>query len=273
MMRRIAVAQGPATGSGGSDVAANLAWLARAARDAAGQGASLLVAPEMALTGYAIGADAVRRLAEPVDGPSARAAAGIAREHGIALCYGYPEAGADGRVHNAALLLGRDGSRLANHRKSHLYGDLDRSAFAPGDGSAPTVADLDGARVGLLICYDVEFPENVRLLALAGVDLVLVPTALMAPYAFIPGPLVATRAYENQVFLAYANRCGAEGDLAYLGRSCVVGPDGSELARAGDGEGLIVADLDPDLLAASRRLNTYLADRRPEIYTGLARHR
>jgi predicted amidohydrolase len=262
------VAQGPA--AGGGDVAANLAWLERSARAAAGEGARLLVAPEMALTGYAIGAEAVRRRAEPVDGPSARAAAAIAERHGVALCYGYPEAGPDGRVHNAALLLDRDGRTLANHRKTHLYGDIDRSVFAPGDGDVPTVAELDGTRVGLLICYDVEFPENARLLALAGVELLLVPTALMAPYDFVPGPLVATRAYENQVFLAYANRCGAEGELTYLGRSCVVGPDGRDLARAGGGEELVVADLDPDLLAASRRLNTYLADRRPEAYVGIA---
>ncbi len=266
---RIAVAQGPCPGGG---VGANLAWLEGAARAAAGGGAGLLVAPEMALTGYAIGPEAVRRLAEPVDGASARAAAGIAREHRIALCYGYPEAGPDGRVYNAALLVGPSGQVLANHRKSHLYGELDRSAFAAGPGD-PTVAELDGHKVGILICYDVEFPENVRLLALAGVDLVLVPTALMAPYDFIPGPVVATRAFENQVFLAYANRCGTEGELSYLGRSCVVGPDGRDVARAGAGEELILADLDPELLAASRGLNTYLADRRPAVYRGLAEER
>ena len=74
----------------------------------------------MYLTGYAIGPAAVRRLAEPVDGPSAARAAGIAREAGMALLYGYPELGEDGRVYNAALLLDRHGRRLANHRKTHL---------------------------------------------------------------------------------------------------------------------------------------------------------
>lgn len=266
---RIAVAQGPKESGSGEEVGHRLAWLGQMAGDAAARGAKLLVCPEMFLTGYAIGPEAVRRLAEPADGPSARAAAAIAAEHGIALCYGYPEAAPDGRVHNAALLLGRDGATLANHRKSHLYGELDRAAFAAGAGT-PTVADLDGLKVGLLVCYDLEFPENVRLLALEGVDLLLVPTALMAPYDFIPGPVVATRAYENQLFLAYANRCGSEGELTYLGRSCIVGPDGRDLARAGEGEELILADLDPDLLAASRKLNTYLADRRPDVYRGLA---
>ena len=172
-------------------------------------------APEMFLTGYDIGPEAVRRLAEPADGPSAAVSGGDRCQARHRLVLRLSRGRRDGRVHNAALLIGRDGSTLANHRKSHLYGELDRAAFAAGDG-APTVADLDGVKVGILICYDVEFPENVRLLALAGVDLLLVPTALMAPYDFIPGPMVATRAYENQMFLAYANRCGSEGDLAYL---------------------------------------------------------
>lgn len=263
---RVAVFQGPLE-AGEPD--RTLARLDQAAGEAAGRGARLLVCPEMFLTGYHIGPEAVRRLAEPADGPSARRAAAIARNHRIALCYGYPEAGADGRVYNAALLLDRGGRQLANHRKSHLYGEVDRTCFAAG-ADEPAVVEIEGLRVGLLICYDVEFPENVRLLALSGADLVLVPTALMAPYDFIPRSLVSTRAYENQLFLVYANRCGQEREFDYLGSSCIVGPDGRDLARAGTGEELILADLDRDLLAASRRLNTYLADRRPEAYGGLA---
>ena len=264
---RMAVFQGPLASG---EPSANLKHLDRAAADAAARGAGLLLAPEMFLTGYHIGPEAVRRLAEPADGPSATAAAEIARRHGLGLCYGYPEAGADGRVYNAALLLDRQGRRLANHRKTHLYGEIDRCAFAAADGEAATVAVLEGLKVGLLICYDVEFPENVRPLALAGCDLALVPTAQMEPYEFVARCMVPVRAYENQIFMAYANRCGAERELRYVGSSCVVGPDGADLARAGRGEELILADLDPDLLAASRRLNTYLADRRPELYGGLA---
>lgn len=264
---RIAVFQGPVEGG---SVARNLERLAAVAAEAAGQGAGLLVCPEMFLTGYNIGAAAVRRLAEPVAGPSAEAAAGIARRHRLALLYGYPEAGADGRVYNAALLLGADGAVLANHRKTHLFGPDERDAFVPGDGP-PAVAEVGGVRVGVLICYDVEFPENVRLLALQGVGLVAVPTALMEPYEFVARTMVPTRAYENQVFLAYANRCGREGDLAYHGLSCIVGPDGRDLARApAEGEALIVAELDRGLLEDSRRLNPYLADRRPALYGALA---
>ena len=263
---RIAVFQGP---QAGGDVARNLERLDQVAAEAAAGGARLLICPEMFLTGYAIGPEAVASLAEPVAGPSAARAARIAADRGLALLYGYPERGDDGRIFNAALLVDRDGRRLANHRKTHLFGAIDRDAFSAGEGP-PTLAELDGLRLGILICYDVEFPENVRLLAAEGADFVAVPTALMEPYDFVARSLVPTRAYENQVFLAYANRCGQEGELLYHGLSCIVGPDGTDLARAGTGEELLLADLDPALLAASRPHNTYLADRRPELYEALA---
>ncbi len=265
---RVAIFQGPAEPG---DVPSRLELLAGRARQAAAQGAGLLICPEMYLTGYAIGAEAARRLAEPADGPSAGIAAGIARSAGIALLYGFPEAAA-GRVYNAASLVAADGRRLMTYRKSHLFGDLDRGMFAAGDQPLRPV-DLGGLKLGVLICYDVEFPENVRRWALAGADFVAVPTALMQPYDFVARGLVPARAYENQVFLAYANRCDRERDLAYLGLSCIVAPDGSDLARAGRGEELILADIDPAAMAESRRLNTYLADRRPELYGQLAARR
>lgn len=263
---RLAVFQGP---KAVRDVAGHLALMAETAKAARGSGASLLVFPEMFLTGYHIGPEAVARLAEPADGPAAGRAAEIAKDNGIALLYGYPERGADGRIYNAALLIDREGRALANHRKTHLFGDIDKNAFSPGDGP-PTLAEIDGVKLGILICYDVEFPENVRLLALEGADLVLVPTALMAPYDFIAKSLVPARAYENQVFLAYANRIGTERELDYIGQSCIIAPDGADLARAGLGEELIIADLDFSRLEKSRAINTYFADRRPELYGTLA---
>ena len=263
---KLAVYQGGAARGG---VAGQLDHLADVARRAADAGAGLLVLPEMYLTGYHIGADAVAALAEPPAAPSAERAAEIAKSAGIALLYGYPERGEDGRIYNAALLIDREGRRLANHRKAHLFGEVDRRAFSSGDGR-PTIAELDGVKLGILICYDVEFPEAVRLLALEGADLVLVPTALMAPYDFIARSLVPVRAYENQIFLAYANRTGIERDFTYLGQSCIVGPDGDDLARAGGDEALIIADLDPSRLVESRAINTYFQDRRPALYRPLA---
>ena len=114
--------------------------------------------------------------------------------------------------------------------------------------------------------YDVEFPEVTRAHADAGTDLLLAPTGLMRPFEVVARILVPARAYESQMYLAYANRCGTEGELDYCGLSCVVGPDGADLARAGAGETLLVADVDPDVLAASRAINTHLGDRRADLY-------
>ncbi|GAA4927977.1 carbon-nitrogen hydrolase family protein [Streptomyces coeruleoprunus] len=248
------------------DVAANLKVLDEAAARAAATGAGLLVAPEMFLTGYAIDAD-THRLAEPADGPSAEAVAAVAVRHGLAVAYGYPERDGD-RVYNAAQLIGADGTRLANYRKTHLFGDFETTWFTPGD--RPVVqADVDGLRVGLMICYDVEFPENVRAHALAGTDLLLVPTALMHPAEVVAEAVVPVRAFENQLYIAYANRTGPEGDFEFVGLSALAGPDGTARARAGRGEELVTGDADPDLLRASRAENPYLRDRRPALYTSL----
>jgi predicted amidohydrolase len=263
---RIAIYQGPAEAG---SVARNLALLETRAGEAAGRGARLMICPEMFLSGYNIGPEQASRLAEPAEGPTLTRVAALAKGYGIALLLGYPERGGDGAIYNAVRLIGRDGRGLANYRKCHLFGDLDRAMFRAGDGPS-AVIELDGIRVGLLICYDVEFPESVRLLALAGADLVAVPTALMDPFEVVVRTLVPARAVENQVFLAYANRCGREGDLRYCGLSCVVGPDGTDLVRAGRGEELVFADLDLDRLRAARTLNPYLRDRRPELYAPLA---
>jgi predicted amidohydrolase len=263
---RIAIYQGPAEAG---SVARNLDLLEANAVQAAGRRARLMICSEMFLSGYNIGREQASRLAEPADGPSLTRVAALARASGIALLVGYPERGGDGAIYDAACLIGRDGRSLANYRKCHLFGALDRDMFRAGE-SPPAVIELDGIRIGILICYDVEFPEPVRLLALAGADLVAVPTALMDPFEVVVRTIVPARAVENQVFVAYANRCGREGDLRYCGLSRVVGPDGADLVRAGRAEVLAFADLDLDRLRAARRLSPYLRDRRPELYAPLA---
>ncbi|GAA2480707.1 carbon-nitrogen hydrolase family protein [Streptomyces thermolineatus] len=250
------------------DVAANLGALDAAAARAAESGARLLVCPEMFLTGYAIG-DAVEQLAEAADGPGPAAVAAIAARHGVAVAHGYPERDpATGAVHNSAQLVGPDGRVLADYRKTHLFGPFETWHFRAGDTPVVT-ADLFGLRIGLLVCYDVEFPETGRAHALAGTDLLLVPTALMRPYDVVPEVLLPARAFENQMYVAYANRCGPEGEFDFAGLSCLAGPDGTAAARAGRGEELLLADVDPEVLSASRARNTYLNDRRPELYASL----
>ncbi|MGW2701908.1 carbon-nitrogen hydrolase family protein [Streptomyces sp. NPDC001340] len=247
-------------------IAENLKVLDEAAGRAAAAGAALLAAPEMFLTGYAIG-DAIGRLAEPADGDSADAIAEIATRHGLAVAYGYPER--DGEiVYNSAQLISADGTRLANYRKTHLFGCFERDHFTPGE--QPVVqAELNGLTVGMMICYDVEFPENVRAHALAGTDLLIVPTAQMHPFQFVAESLVPVRAWENQMYVAYVNRVGPEGEFEFVGLSVLAGPDGIARTRAGRGEELVFADADPGFLAASRETNPYLQDRRPGLYGSL----
>ncbi|MFE5242693.1 MULTISPECIES: carbon-nitrogen hydrolase family protein [unclassified Streptomyces] len=244
----------------------NLATLDEAAGRAAAAGARLLVCPELYLTGYAVG-EALPALAEPADGPGARAVADICVRHGLALHYGYPERAGDA-LFNASLLIGPDGTTLGAYRKTHLYGDFEQKWFTPGE--RPVVqAELDGVRVGMLICYDVEFPENVRAHALAGTELLLVPTALMHPYPFVAESVVPVRAFESQMYIAYVNRTGREGEFEFTGLSCLAAPDGTVRTRAGRGEELVVGEVDPALLSASRTANPYLRDRLPGLYGSL----
>ncbi|NJQ17018.1 carbon-nitrogen hydrolase family protein [Streptomyces bohaiensis] len=264
---RIALLQGP---SGTPvDNAAGAARLGDAIARAAEAGARLLVTPELSLTGYALG-DSVQGRAEAADGPGAARVARAAAEHGIAVVHGFPERDpATGAVHNSVQLTGADGRVAATYRKTHLYGEFERGAFTPGEDLV-VQAELGGLTVGLLVCYDVEFPEAVRAHALAGTDLLLVPTALMRPYAFVARTLVPTRAWENQLWIAYANRCGTEGDLRFTGLSALAAPDGTAPVRAGEGAELLLGTVDPELLAASRAENPYLADRRPALYADRA---
>ncbi|MET7718402.1 carbon-nitrogen hydrolase family protein [Streptomyces sp. NPDC005407] len=269
-------------------VAENLKVLDEAAGRAAGAGAGLLVCPEMFLTGYAIGDD-VPLLAEPADGAGSRSVSEIAARHGIAVVYGYPEredersemgvpsaevpqlplGGAPrGRIFNSAQLIGPDGERLANYRKTHLFGCFEQQWFTPGEEPVVQV-ELGGIRIGMLICYDVEFPENVRAHALAGTDLLVVPTAQMHPFQFVAESLVPVRAFESQMYIAYVNRTGPEGEFEFIGLSCLAGPDGAARARAGRGEELVVGEVDPAFLSASREANPYLRDRRPGLYASL----
>ncbi|MEB0041819.1 carbon-nitrogen hydrolase family protein [Pseudomonas sp. MH10] len=252
------------------DVSGNLARLELKASQAAAQGADLLVLPEMFLTGYNIGAQAAFSLAQARDGESAQQIMAIAQETGIAIVYGYPERSSHGQIYNAVQLIDAQGRSLCHYRKTHLYGDLDKSMFAVGGDEFPVV-ELNGWRLGLLICYDLEFPENTRRLALAGADLIVVPTANMKPYDFVAEVTVRARAFENQCYVAYANYCGSEGAIHYCGLSSIAAPDGCRIAQAAEDEALIIGVLDRQLLNDSRAINTYFSDRRPGLYTVLSR--
>ncbi|RCS25074.1 hydrolase [Phyllobacterium salinisoli] len=241
------------------NVAANLGSIAEAAQKAADNGASLLVAPELALTGYGAG-DAIRSLAEPADGAQIAKLEAIAAAHGVAIVSGFAER--DGAVvyNSTAYVDGRGGRAI--YRKSHLFGDYERGLFQP----APPATCLfrhGGLKIGILICYDVEFPENVRRLALAGADMVVVPTALPAGPSgtFIAQKMIQVRAFENQIFLAYVNHAGADETFTFAGMSRLAAPDGGLLVEIDDAEeALRFADIDPAARAAVMREYSYLGD-------------
>lgn len=242
----------------GADTAANLARIEAAAHEAVQDGATLLVTPELGITSYG-GGESILALAEPADGVIAARLGQIARETGVALVAGFAEKAGDA-VYNSAIYT--DGSgKPSVYRKSHLYGDYERGLFTPETPST-CLFEHRGMTLGMLICYDVEFPENVRRLTLAGAEMILVPTAtpMGASGTFIAEKMIPVRAFENQIFIAYVNNIGRDGDFDYAGRSVIAAPDGTALATAGLSEQLLTVDIEPQLYARSRSENTYLRD-------------
>ena len=252
-----------------ADPASNLAALDPIARAAAAAGAKLLLCPECWLCGYNIGT-AVATLAEPHDGPSAARIAAIAGRHGIAITYGYAEReAAGGPVYNSVQVLGPAGTALSHYRKTHLFGAAEHAAYQPGDRFEPPF-EFGGFKVGLLICFDVEYPEAVRSLALMGAQLLLVPTALTDEFGFVSDLIVPARAAENRIHVAYCNHGGVENGMRFLGASRLVGRGGMILAAAGAGEALIMADIGPPNPSGADGY-PYLEERRPELYGRLIR--
>lgn len=245
------------------DVPSALRALDDAAAQARARGADVLVCPEMSLTGYLLGQARVTALAESAEGPLLQAVAATARRHQLAIVCGWPCTTA-GRPHNAAAFIAADGTRLNTCAKTHLFGDADRAQFTAGP-ALPGVFVYLGWRLGMLICYDVEFPETVRHLALRGADAVLVPTANMRAFDEVPTLLVPARACENRVYLAYANACGHEGNIAYGGLSTVAGPLGTVLFQADRNPALNVVRLDAQALREARA-SSPLPQRRTDLY-------
>ncbi|TWI92513.1 putative amidohydrolase [Roseibium hamelinense] len=231
--------------------------MSEAAHKASGQGARVIVFPELALTGYGAG-DQIAANAQGLDGVQVRFLKDLAAATGSALVAGL--ALRDGEtLRNAAIFAAPDGTVAAYH-KLHLYGGYEKALFTLGQERPPVIA-FEGLNLGLLVCFDVEFPERVRDLALRGADAVLVPTALpqSAGGAFIAGSVLPVRAFENQVFVAYANHCGADARFSYQGRSCIAAPDGSFLAQASTtGAEVAVADIMVTAYDACRAQNPYL---------------
>ena len=237
-----------------------------AAQSAKGQGADLLVTPEMFLGGYNIGADQVAVHAADA-GPALDCLKSIAATHGLALIVGLALPGTP-RPFNGCVAINAAGQEVARYHKTHLFGEVDQAQFTAG-AALSDVFELGGWKIALAICYDVEFPELTRALALNGAEIVITPTANMVPFDSINTRLVPARAEENGLYLAYCNYTGAEGQFTYNGLSCVAGPDGHDLARAGTAEQMLCATLDRAALQQARQAQTHLKDRRPDLYGDL----
>ncbi len=259
---QIAMFQSPPQSAG---VEAALARLDTVAGEAARDGADVLVTPEMFLTGYAIG-EARARASAIADGCNTLGTvAEIAARHGIGIVVGYPEANGRALPYNTARFFGRNGSVLANYRKSHLWLEVDGAQFSAGEALSPVVP-FEGWSVALGICYDIEFPEYARALRLAGAELVIVPTACKAPFDSVSTRVVPTRAEENEMAVAYCNYCGAEGDIVYFGHSVICGPTGDALVMAGRDEALVSAVVSREAIAAARGVLDHVSDRRIDLY-------
>lgn len=247
-----------------------------ALEQAAAAGAELVVLPELATSGYVFsGPEEARGLALRRDDPTftrwSRAAAGAV------VVGGFAELGEDGHVYNSAAVV--DGSGLvAVYRKVHLW-DAEKLVFTPGADPAPVV-EIAGLRIGVLICYDLEFPELTRGLALRGADLLAVPTnwpeVPRPPGERAPEVVIAmATARMNRVAVACADRCGTERGQRWTAGTTVVGADGWVAADAGaagaEEPTAVVADL--DLRRSREKALTALADvvgdRRPELYSEL----
>ena len=274
---RIAVAQyAPHVGDVDGNRAAAVAW----ARRSVDEGVDLLVLPELASSGYVFESDeeAARTAEDANNGRIVAALAEVCAGSGMHCVAGVNESCGETR-HNSAVLLGPQGT-LATYRKLHLFHD-EQSWFEPG-GELPVV-DLPFGRVGMVICYDLWFPEAVRSLAIAGAEVVAVPTNWVASFrrqvydaaGYCQGDIVAmASAAQNGVVMACADRVGVERDVRFLGASVIVGADGWPVAgpAGAEEETLLVADVDLDTVARARSRtprNHLIEDRRPDSYNAV----
>lgn len=256
--------------SSGSDRDTNLRRAGELVRDAAARGARLVVLPEVFSWRGTRSGDAP--VAESIPGPTTRTMAALARELGIFLCMGsiLESATDDARPYNTSCLLDPAGEIIARYRKIHLFDvalpgrvAVEESATrSPGDATVVVPTPL--ATLGCSVCYDLRFPELYRALARDGAEVLLVPSAFTFPTGAAHWDVLCrARAVENQCFLLAANQVGPSphGHRDY-GNSLIVDPWGTVLARAGDDEGIAVAELDGAVLARVRRELPALAHRR-----------
>lgn len=237
-------------------------------RQAGLDGSDMIMFPEMFTTGYelSIVGPRITELAEPVNGPTITALREAAKQAGVYVVAPIVLYHDDlpGVPFNSAVLIDREGNVAGVYDKQHLWA-LERFYFRGGNGTP--VFQTDFGTIGIMICYDMGYPEVARMLALQGAQIVLCPSAWCEPDHDVWDINVPARALENTVFLCAVNRYGREQDLYMGGHSKVCDPRGRVVAELPDeGEGVLNVEIDLADVVSSRQTSPYLRDRRPELY-------
>jgi len=242
--------------------------LAKLEKVFSGAEADLAIFPEMFLTGY-VPRDALPSLAEAVEGPTVKELAEMCRHLGRALLVGLPlkHPSIKGQITNSAVLIDKNG-KVGRYDKAYLpnFGPFEESLyFSPG--AAPLAMEIAGIKVGVVICYDLFFPELSKLLALQGADLIVCISASPTSTVLNFKRMTPARAIENATYVAYVNLVGNHLDLVFGGESRLVDPRGEVVAEAKAlTEETVTADIDTSKLEFARRMRPTLRDTRAEIF-------
>jgi predicted amidohydrolase len=248
------------------DVEANLRRMRDLAQKARRKGLDVLCFPELVTTGYSLGQRWVD-LAEPIPGPTTEKLGQIAGDLRSYLIVGMSERDSHSdRIFNSAVLIDRGGEVAGIYRKVHLWNE-ERRYFTPGNEFK--VFSTDFGAVGIGICYDLEFPETSRILALGGAKILFFPAAEMRPFENQVETYLRSRAAENGVFVCMSNRIGREERTVFFGRSQIVSPTSRVMARAKGSPGLATARLHLETIANERKKLPYLQQRMPVVYGAL----
>ena len=258
--------------SGAGECKLNLTKMKEQLCKASAVGAELLISPELFLSGYQVPSEEMKVLAEERDGPSFQELSKTARESNIAVIYGYPEVDRSSGTsiyYNSAQLIDKDGTSLVNYRKTHLWIDEDgyEKVFQAGD-SLSKVVECCNIKIGILICFDIEFPECARMLRLNGAELIVIPTAISQSLPIdvqekVPALVVPTRAAENRIYVVSVNHGGKD----FSGRSTCCDSNGDVVIQAGCGEQMLLFTVYPDTVTPPEE--DYINQRKPQIYYNL----
>ncbi|MEF3301736.1 carbon-nitrogen family hydrolase [Paenibacillus sp. GYB003] len=223
----------------------------------------LIVFPEMWNTGYAL--DRIRDIADREGERTREFVSAFCRKHGVNVVAGSVAELNGDRVRNTIYAFDRAGTRIGDYSKIHLFRLMDEEKYLHA-GDRVGELSVDGVPAGMMICYDIRFPELTRKLALGGAKLLIVPAEWPHPRLHHWRTLLTARAIENQMYVVACNRVGTSGTTSFFGHSMVVDPWGEIVAEGGEEEAILTAELDMAVVDQVRRTIPVFADRRPELY-------